>query len=107
MELPVPDQLQVQLGKCKTVRDEEYHKSRSKTAQVRLWNNVFVHCLIRSFFNGGLFMNLNDDNHNYDFIFQSNNFSSISIGNQSFKSKVASTSNRKQINYILNTEEIS
>ena len=34
MTLPVPDQLSVQLGKCKTVRDVEYHKSREKTAEV-------------------------------------------------------------------------
>ncbi len=34
MELPVPDQLKVQLGKCKTVRDANFHKSRDKTIEV-------------------------------------------------------------------------
>ena len=34
-DLPVPDQLKVQLGKCKSIRDLDYHKSRTKTAQVR------------------------------------------------------------------------
>jgi hypothetical protein len=34
MELPVPDQLKVQLDKCKTVRGDDYHKSREKTPQV-------------------------------------------------------------------------
>jgi len=33
MELPVPAQLSVQLEKCKTVRDVEYHRSRDKTAE--------------------------------------------------------------------------
>lgn len=34
MTLPVPDQLSVQLGKCKTVRGADYYKSRQKTAEV-------------------------------------------------------------------------
>lgn len=34
MDLPVPDQLKVQLDKCKTVRGDDYHKSREKTPQV-------------------------------------------------------------------------
>jgi hypothetical protein len=29
--LPVPAQLEAQLGKCKTVRASDYYKSRSKT----------------------------------------------------------------------------
>eukprot|EP00555_Chaetoceros_dichaeta_P006177 CAMPEP_0198255046 /NCGR_PEP_ID=MMETSP1447-20131203/5269_1 /TAXON_ID=420782 /ORGANISM="Chaetoceros dichaeta, Strain CCMP1751" /LENGTH=51 /DNA_ID=CAMNT_0043941321 /DNA_START=45 /DNA_END=200 /DNA_ORIENTATION=+ len=33
MTLPVPDQLAVQLAKCKSVRNTEYHKSRAKTSQ--------------------------------------------------------------------------
>jgi len=33
MKLPVPDKLAVQLGKCKTVRDVDYHKSREKTPE--------------------------------------------------------------------------
>jgi len=33
MELPVPDALKVQLGKCKTIRGDDYHKSRSKTPE--------------------------------------------------------------------------
>lgn len=33
MELPVPDQLSVQLGKCKTIRDVDYRKSREKTPE--------------------------------------------------------------------------
>ena len=33
--LPVPDQLAVQLGKCKSIRKPDYHKSRQKTAEVR------------------------------------------------------------------------
>jgi hypothetical protein len=35
MDLPIPNQLSVQLGKCKTVRDTDYHKSREKTDDVR------------------------------------------------------------------------
>jgi len=31
--LPVPDQLAVQLGKCKSVRGPDYYKSREKTAE--------------------------------------------------------------------------
>jgi len=31
--LPVPQQLNVQLAKCKKVRDADYHKSRQKTKQ--------------------------------------------------------------------------
>eukprot|EP00542_Grammatophora_oceanica_P021854 CAMPEP_0194026554 /NCGR_PEP_ID=MMETSP0009_2-20130614/857_1 /TAXON_ID=210454 /ORGANISM="Grammatophora oceanica, Strain CCMP 410" /LENGTH=52 /DNA_ID=CAMNT_0038665303 /DNA_START=83 /DNA_END=241 /DNA_ORIENTATION=- len=29
--LPVPAQLKTQLDKCKSIRDENYHKSREKT----------------------------------------------------------------------------
>ena len=36
MELPVPDQLKVQLGKCKTIRGEDHYKSRTKTQKVSL-----------------------------------------------------------------------
>ena len=32
--LPVPNQLKAQLEKCKSVRDEEFCKSREKTPQV-------------------------------------------------------------------------
>jgi len=32
--LPVPAQLEAQLGKCKTVRASDYYKSRSKTPAV-------------------------------------------------------------------------
>lgn len=32
----MPDQLKVQLDKCKTVRGEDYHKSRTKSAKVSL-----------------------------------------------------------------------
>eukprot|EP00567_Pseudictyota_dubia_P002773 CAMPEP_0197448894 /NCGR_PEP_ID=MMETSP1175-20131217/19419_1 /TAXON_ID=1003142 /ORGANISM="Triceratium dubium, Strain CCMP147" /LENGTH=58 /DNA_ID=CAMNT_0042980815 /DNA_START=165 /DNA_END=341 /DNA_ORIENTATION=+ len=31
--LPVPDQLSAQLEKCKSVRNEFYHKSRDKTPE--------------------------------------------------------------------------
>lgn len=34
-ELPVPAQLQTQLGKCKTVRSSDYYKPRTKTPQAR------------------------------------------------------------------------
>jgi hypothetical protein len=35
-DLPVPAQLEAQLGKCKTVRKaSEYYKSRDKTTEVR------------------------------------------------------------------------
>jgi hypothetical protein len=35
-DLPVPAQLETQLGKCKTVRKaSEYYKSREKTSEVR------------------------------------------------------------------------
>ena len=34
MELPVPDQLQKQLEKCKTIREVDHHKSRTKTPKV-------------------------------------------------------------------------
>jgi hypothetical protein len=34
-ELPVPAQLETQLGKCKTVRSSDYYKPRTKTAEVR------------------------------------------------------------------------
>jgi len=33
MTFPVPDQLAVQLAKCKSVRGIDYHKSRGKTPQ--------------------------------------------------------------------------
>lgn len=34
---PVPDQLEKQLAKCKSVRDADtYYKSREKTSQVRM-----------------------------------------------------------------------
>ncbi|KAL3801079.1 hypothetical protein HJC23_002372 [Cyclotella cryptica] len=34
--LPVPDQLEKQLSKCKSIRDaDSYYKSREKTPQVR------------------------------------------------------------------------
>lgn len=36
MELPVPDQLKVQLGKCKTIRGDDFYKSRVKTPKVRV-----------------------------------------------------------------------
>eukprot|EP00543_Licmophora_paradoxa_P000952 CAMPEP_0202443048 /NCGR_PEP_ID=MMETSP1360-20130828/2411_1 /ASSEMBLY_ACC=CAM_ASM_000848 /TAXON_ID=515479 /ORGANISM="Licmophora paradoxa, Strain CCMP2313" /LENGTH=55 /DNA_ID=CAMNT_0049058623 /DNA_START=17 /DNA_END=184 /DNA_ORIENTATION=+ len=32
-KLPVPPQLQAQLDKCKSVRDDKYYKSRDKTAK--------------------------------------------------------------------------
>ena len=35
MDLPIPDQLNAQLQKCKTVRDKDYYKSREKTNEVR------------------------------------------------------------------------
>ena len=41
MELPIPDQLKIQLGKCKTVRDVDYHKSREKTAEVGVFFHIF------------------------------------------------------------------
>eukprot|EP00566_Odontella_aurita_P031836 CAMPEP_0113556310 /NCGR_PEP_ID=MMETSP0015_2-20120614/17189_1 /TAXON_ID=2838 /ORGANISM="Odontella" /LENGTH=58 /DNA_ID=CAMNT_0000457659 /DNA_START=185 /DNA_END=361 /DNA_ORIENTATION=+ /assembly_acc=CAM_ASM_000160 len=31
--LPVPNQLSAQLEKCKSVRNDSYHKSRNKTAE--------------------------------------------------------------------------
>jgi hypothetical protein len=34
--LPVPAQLEAQLGKCKSVRSATYHKSRVKSAAVRV-----------------------------------------------------------------------
>jgi len=37
-ELPVPAQLNAQLGKCKTVRPSDYYKPRTKTTQVRRRN---------------------------------------------------------------------
>jgi len=36
MTFPVPDQLAVQLAKCKSVRGIDYHKSRGKTPQVSI-----------------------------------------------------------------------
>lgn len=33
--LPVPEQLQKQLAKCKSIRKPDYHKSREKTPAVR------------------------------------------------------------------------
>ena len=35
--LPVPGQLEAQLGKCKTVRKPTYYKNREKTAPVSGW----------------------------------------------------------------------
>lgn len=35
--LPVPKQLETQLGKCKTVRSPTYYKSREKTPAVRTY----------------------------------------------------------------------
>ena len=41
--LPVPDQLEKQLSKCKTVRDADtFYKSRDKTKEVSLWFLCFV-----------------------------------------------------------------
>jgi hypothetical protein len=37
--LPVPGQLEAQLGKCKTVRKSTFYKSREKTPQVRFLND--------------------------------------------------------------------
>jgi hypothetical protein len=42
--LPVPDQLEKQLAKCKSIRDADtYHKSREKTPKVN--SNVISFCL--------------------------------------------------------------
>lgn len=41
----MPDQLKVQLDKCKTVRGEDYHKSRTKSAKVSLLRIYGVRCV--------------------------------------------------------------
>lgn len=47
MELPVPDQLQVQLGKCKTIREVDHHKSRTKTPKVSLFmRRIYIECSV-------------------------------------------------------------
>lgn len=46
--LPVPDQLEKQLAKCKSIRDADtYHKSREKTPQVnsKIWLVLFILCV--------------------------------------------------------------
>jgi hypothetical protein len=45
--LPVPDQLEKQLAKCKSIRDaDSYYKSREKTPQVR--SILLLYCEIGS-----------------------------------------------------------
>ena len=55
--LPVPDQLEKQLSKCKTVRDADtYIKSRDKTKEVRVYSiycELCISCDERGIYNVG------------------------------------------------------
>ena len=50
-ELPVPAQLETQLGKCKTVRSSDFYKARTKTTEVSQAQDVQNEHFIHSTFN--------------------------------------------------------
>jgi hypothetical protein len=44
--LPVPAALETQLSKCKTVRESDYYKPRTKTPEVRIFSILYSYlCL--------------------------------------------------------------